>query len=164
MKSLTGSPEHTFITETVYESESFFLSRHWHSRACRRWRSRSCSAEPGPQRPWRRGDSISETRIGRRRVRPERSRVHRSLHWSGQGRGHLIADCMKSVEELVAACNALGVLTISNSKNLRDFARAVEPICQTCETECRKHERHAPCKACAESCAACIHAIRATFT
>jgi Cys-rich four helix bundle protein (predicted Tat secretion target) len=75
-----------------------------------------------------------------------------------------IADCMKSVEELVAACNALRVLTISNSKNLRDFARAVQPICQTCETECRKHERHAPCKACAESCAACIDAIRATFT
>ena len=24
MKSLTGPPEHTFITETVYESESFF--------------------------------------------------------------------------------------------------------------------------------------------
>ena len=69
-----------------------------------------------------------------------------------------IADCMKSVEELVAACNALRVLTISNSKNLRDFARAVQPICQTCETECRKHERHAPCKACAESCAACIDA------
>jgi Cys-rich four helix bundle protein (predicted Tat secretion target) len=74
-----------------------------------------------------------------------------------------IADCMRSVEELVAACGALRVLTISNSKNLRDFARAVEPICQTCETECRKHEKHAACKACGESCAACIDVIRATF-
>jgi Cys-rich four helix bundle protein (predicted Tat secretion target) len=74
-----------------------------------------------------------------------------------------LADCMKSVEDLIAACNALRVLTISNSTNLRTFARAVEPICQACETECRKHERHAECKACGDSCKACIDAIRATF-
>jgi len=74
-----------------------------------------------------------------------------------------IAECMKSVEQLIAACSALRVLTISNWKDLRNFAKAVQPVCQTCETECRKHERHAACKACAESCAACISAIRATF-
>jgi len=75
-----------------------------------------------------------------------------------------IADCMKSVEELIAACAGLRVLTISNSKNLRDFARAVQPICQACETECRKHAgKHAKCKACGESCTACIDAIRASF-
>jgi Cys-rich four helix bundle protein (predicted Tat secretion target) len=75
-----------------------------------------------------------------------------------------IADCMESVEELIAACVALRVLTISNSKNLRDFARAVQPICQACETECRKHaDKHAECKACGESCTACIDAIRASF-
>jgi Cys-rich four helix bundle protein (predicted Tat secretion target) len=74
-----------------------------------------------------------------------------------------IADCMKSVEELVAACNALRVLTISNSEHLRNFARVVQAVCQTCETQCRKHEKHPICKTCGESCATCIEEIRATF-
>jgi Cys-rich four helix bundle protein (predicted Tat secretion target) len=74
-----------------------------------------------------------------------------------------IADCMRSVEELIAACNALRVLTISNSKNLRVLARAVDAVCQTCEIECRKHERHEACKICGESCLACSKEIRATF-
>jgi len=74
-----------------------------------------------------------------------------------------LADCMRSVEQLVAACNALRVLTISDWKDLRKFAKAVQSVCESCETECRKHERHAPCKACAESCADCIDAIRASF-
>ena len=75
-----------------------------------------------------------------------------------------IADCLRSVEQLVAACIALRVLAISNSKDLPVFAKAVQAVCQTCETECRKHEKHAACKTCGESCKACIDSIRATFT
>ncbi len=75
-----------------------------------------------------------------------------------------IADCMRSVEGLIAACNALRVLTIANAKDLPQFAKAVRAICLSCETECRKHEKHPQCKACGESCAACAEAIRATFT
>jgi len=30
-------------------------------------------------------------------------------------------------------------------------------VCEACEKECRKHEmKHAECKACADSCAACL--------
>jgi Cys-rich four helix bundle protein (predicted Tat secretion target) len=75
-----------------------------------------------------------------------------------------LADCMRSVEELVAACNALRVLAISNSKDLPVFAKAVAVVCKSCETECRKHDRHAACKTCGEACTACIDAIRGTFS
>jgi Cys-rich four helix bundle protein (predicted Tat secretion target) len=71
-----------------------------------------------------------------------------------------IIDCARSVQELIAACDALHVLALAKSKNLIVFARATRAVCAACEAECKKHaDKHAECKACMESCAACIKEI-----
>lgn len=71
-----------------------------------------------------------------------------------------IVECAREVNELIVACQALHVLAVAKSKNLVSFAKAVKAICSSCEAECMKHaSKHAECKACAESCAACIKEI-----
>jgi Cys-rich four helix bundle protein (predicted Tat secretion target) len=67
-----------------------------------------------------------------------------------------LAGCASAVEELVAACRALSQLAALDSAHLARFAAATAEVCKACETECRKHEKHAPCKACAEACKRCI--------
>jgi Cys-rich four helix bundle protein (predicted Tat secretion target) len=72
-----------------------------------------------------------------------------------------IADCMKSVSETLAACTALSQLASSHSAHLPAFAKVCISICSDCEKECRKHEdKHAECKACADSCRNCIDACK----
>lgn len=67
-----------------------------------------------------------------------------------------LAECARSVNELVAVCTALSKLALSNSPLLPKYAAVVKLSCDSCEKECRKHEaKHAACKACAEACVAC---------
>jgi Cys-rich four helix bundle protein (predicted Tat secretion target) len=71
-----------------------------------------------------------------------------------------VVDCARSVQELIAACDALHSLAVVKSKHLVAFARATRAVCVACEIECRKHaDKHAECKACMESCSACIKDI-----
>lgn len=68
-----------------------------------------------------------------------------------------VAACAKTVNQMLAMCDALGRLAAADSPHLTAFAKVCQAVCADCEKECRKHEaHHAECKACAESCAACV--------
>jgi Cys-rich four helix bundle protein (predicted Tat secretion target) len=70
-----------------------------------------------------------------------------------------LKDCYATVQELVVSCNALAELAIQNSAHLREFIQVCTKVCESCETECRKHEKHHQmCKDCADSCKACVKA------
>ena len=71
----------------------------------------------------------------------------------------MLAECARSVAQLVPVCTALAQLAALRSPHLAELARAATAICQDCEAQCRKHaDHHDFCKACADSCAACIKA------
>jgi Cys-rich four helix bundle protein (predicted Tat secretion target) len=73
----------------------------------------------------------------------------------GEGEKELAA-CAASVNQLLAACDALMKLAASNSKYVPKMAALTETVCLDCEKECRKHEKkHQECKDCADACAAC---------
>lgn len=66
-----------------------------------------------------------------------------------------LAACARSVSALIAVCGALATLAAQNSPLLPHLASVAKEQCNACEEECRKHEKHPPCKACAEACADC---------
>ncbi|MBF0308207.1 MAG: four-helix bundle copper-binding protein [Magnetococcales bacterium] len=73
-----------------------------------------------------------------------------------------LAACAISVSETVALCTALATAASLNSPRLQKLAAVCIDACEACEKECRKHEdKHASCKACADSCKRCIAACKA---
>jgi len=72
-----------------------------------------------------------------------------------------MAACAKSVNQTIALCNALLSLAAQQSSLVPALARVTMDACQQCEKECRKHEKHVPCKDCAEACAACTRECKA---
>jgi Cys-rich four helix bundle protein (predicted Tat secretion target) len=73
-----------------------------------------------------------------------------------------LAECAKSVDQLLVLCTALQALAAQGSKTTPALAKVALDVCTACEKECRKHEgKHAECKACAESCAACAKECKA---
>jgi Cys-rich four helix bundle protein (predicted Tat secretion target) len=72
-----------------------------------------------------------------------------------------MAECAKSVNELVAACTALRALAAQESPRLPALAKVVMDVCLACEKECRKHEKkHQQCKDCGDACKACAEDCR----
>jgi Cys-rich four helix bundle protein (predicted Tat secretion target) len=67
-----------------------------------------------------------------------------------------LALCAATSRDTIAACGALATLAASDNKHLNELAAVTVKICKDCEVECRKHETHALCKACADSCVHCI--------
>lgn len=68
-----------------------------------------------------------------------------------------LAQCAKSVDELIAACAALRSLAAQNSSFVPKYAKLTSEVCKSSEVECRKFEKnHIECKTCADACAACI--------
>ena len=67
-----------------------------------------------------------------------------------------LADCSRSVHEMMAGCSALMKLAAVNSTHLPAMAKLCSRILEDCKTACDKHEKHDECKACAKACAACI--------
>jgi Cys-rich four helix bundle protein (predicted Tat secretion target) len=68
-----------------------------------------------------------------------------------------MANCSKSVREMLVYCNALSKAAVQNSKHLKQLAKIAMETCKECETACRQHaDKHAVCKACADSCAECM--------
>ncbi|HXJ34916.1 MAG TPA: Csp1 family four helix bundle copper storage protein [Candidatus Eisenbacteria bacterium] len=64
-----------------------------------------------------------------------------------------IADCAKSVTQMLGVCRGVGPLADARSKHLPAMARLCEAVCTDCAGECRKHaERHPICKTCLEAC------------
>lgn len=73
----------------------------------------------------------------------------------GQGDKDM-ADCAKSVNQMLALCGALQQLANQRSKQLPKLASIAMDACKQCEDICKKHaDEHESCKACGESCAAC---------
>jgi Cys-rich four helix bundle protein (predicted Tat secretion target) len=67
-----------------------------------------------------------------------------------------MAGCAKAVNQMLAICSALQNLVNQNSKHVSRMAAIAMDACKQCEEECKKHaDKHAECKACGESCAAC---------
>jgi Cys-rich four helix bundle protein (predicted Tat secretion target) len=71
-----------------------------------------------------------------------------------------LADCASKVHEMQAICGAFSWLLAANSEYIRAYAPICERVCTDCETECRKHEEHIECKACAEACAGIVDQIK----
>jgi len=67
-----------------------------------------------------------------------------------------LADCSISVQELIAASTAVLKFTANNSMHLNAFLEVAIKVCETCEEECIKHDKHIQCKDCAEACRDCI--------
>lgn len=73
-----------------------------------------------------------------------------------------MAACAKSVNQMLALCNALVSLGNQQSKYLSALSKVALDACEACEAECRKHEKkHEQCKACADSCASCTKQCKA---
>jgi hypothetical protein len=73
-----------------------------------------------------------------------------------------MAECAKSVNQMLAICGSLHKLASQNSAYTARFAKLAADVCSDCEKACRKHEKkHAECKACAEACAACLKECKA---
>jgi len=72
----------------------------------------------------------------------------------GQGDKQMAA-CAQSVSELMAVCSALQKLALQDSKRTAAMAKLALEVCQDCEKQCRKHEKHSQCKDCADACADC---------
>lgn len=72
-----------------------------------------------------------------------------------------IANCMDSLTESLAMCDALAQMASYQSSHLAAVTKVCISVCEDCEKECRKHEDdHAECKACADSCKDCIKACK----
>ena len=73
-----------------------------------------------------------------------------------------LAECARSVRDMLAVCAATQALVASNSVRQKAAVQLCIDICEDCERACRKHEaHHAICKACAEACATVVKAGRA---
>ncbi len=70
-----------------------------------------------------------------------------------------LADCASKVHEMQAICGAFSYLLAANSSYVKPYAAVCTQVCEDCEEECRKHEEHIECKACAEACAEVVDQI-----
>ncbi len=67
-----------------------------------------------------------------------------------------MADCAKSVNQMLAICTALQQVANQSSKYLPPLAKVAMDACRDCEDTCKKHaEKHEVCKACMDSCNTC---------
>ena len=74
-----------------------------------------------------------------------------------------LADCAAKVHEMQAICGAFSYLLAANSGYSRAYAAVCKQVCADCEKECRKHEKHIECKACADACTAVVEQIDLNF-
>ena len=73
-----------------------------------------------------------------------------------------MVDCLRSVTETKAFCEAHAYHSAAESKYLNDLCRLSLKICKDCMDECEKHaKKHIECKNCADTCANCIKACEA---
>lgn len=66
-----------------------------------------------------------------------------------------MAECAKSVNQLIALCAALQSLATQSSPYTAKLAKVTMQACSDCKKECDKFLQHAVCKACAQACADC---------
>ena len=67
-----------------------------------------------------------------------------------------MAECAKSVHQMLAVCSTLQQLASQNSSHTAEIAALAAKTCKECEEACKKHaDKHAECKDCMEACADC---------
>lgn len=72
-----------------------------------------------------------------------------------------LKDCLVRVQEMLPSCATLIRFAALDSPRLKELAKFCADVCDDCEKECKKHEKHHEvCKACMESCAACSKECR----
>ena len=74
-----------------------------------------------------------------------------------------LADCASKVHEMQAICGAYSYLLAANSGYSKAYAAVCKQVCVDCEKECRKHEKHIECKACADACAEVVEQIELNY-
>ncbi len=74
-----------------------------------------------------------------------------------------LADCAAKVHEMQAVCGAFSYLLAANSSYSKAYAAVCKQVCDDCEKECRKHDKHIECKACGDACAAVSEQIELNF-
>lgn len=75
-----------------------------------------------------------------------------------------MADCAKSVNQMMPLCGALHKLAAQGSSFTQALARVALESCNECEKVCRKHaDKHAECKACMEACVECAKQCKAVL-
>ncbi len=75
-----------------------------------------------------------------------------------------LADCASKVQEMLSVCGGFDYLVASNSSYIKDYAHVCEQVCTDCAKECRKHEKHIECEACANACDDIIDAIKLSLS
>jgi Cys-rich four helix bundle protein (predicted Tat secretion target) len=70
-----------------------------------------------------------------------------------------LADCAMKVHEMQEICGAFSYLLAANSSYVKEYSAICKKVCTDCAKECRKHEQHKECKACAEACDDIVAAI-----
>jgi Cys-rich four helix bundle protein (predicted Tat secretion target) len=67
-----------------------------------------------------------------------------------------MAECLKTVNDVLAVCAALQKVAISNSKHLAVLAKAAATICADCAKACEPHaQKMSQCRDCMDACKEC---------
>lgn len=72
-----------------------------------------------------------------------------------------MAACLSTVNDMLAACEALQKLQAAKSKHTGAMAKVCLDTLADCQAACEKHAKMAACKDCADACKACITACKA---
>ena len=73
-----------------------------------------------------------------------------------------MADCAKSVSDMLAICGAMERIAVTESPFRKDLAALCLRVCEACAEVCAKHaDHHAECKGCKLACEASVAALRA---
>ena len=75
-----------------------------------------------------------------------------------------LADCASKVQEMMSVCGGFAYLVASNSSYIKEYAQICEKVCVDCAKECKKHEKHIECDACAKACDDLVDAIKLTIS
>lgn len=71
-----------------------------------------------------------------------------------------VADCAAKVHEMKAICSGFSYLLTANSNHIKQMSELCMTACNECAEECRKHDQHHECRACAEACEETVAAIK----
>ena len=71
-----------------------------------------------------------------------------------------LAKCASKAQEMLSVCGGFEYLVASNSSYIKDYASVCEKVCADCAKECKKHDKHIECDACARACDDVIDAIK----
>ncbi len=72
-----------------------------------------------------------------------------------------MAECMRTVTDMLAVMGAVSKLATANSKSLPTAAKLAIETCGACEVSCRKHaEMHVVCRDCADACLRTVNAAK----